>query len=203
VLANSYNIEYLSDSLDSIITTLASKLNLLSLLKEIRNSNNLVRKMFEFAVELDEEDGVCYYYALTQQVTGGKIFIRKKNVGIEDKDIELAMIQACRSMLYNSFSFSKDVSKPRLNELADMFGAVEARKERSWSKKLSKLSGHYQKLIEERKLVIKDVELFKRFLNWNVLYIKHGKLPAMANIAKLKIMMRNGAPIYSIKEEQV
>jgi hypothetical protein len=179
-------------NLSFFVRAKSDSLGLQSLSKEIGfNNSNFVHSMFIF---FDFENNI---------ITGGKIFLRKKKIAVEDNDIESVLNATIVKTFDNNFFGACDVNKKRLNEIAEMFGAKQARKERSWRKKTEELRNHFQEIVKNKNLVIKDVELFKRFLNWNVMYIKDGKLPAMANLARIKIMMRNGMPIYSIKEEQV
>jgi hypothetical protein len=203
VVMSPYASEYMNEDISIFVRRKANALKLESLAKEVLNNYNFIATMFEFVTEPDVEDGDLYFNASTGEITGGKIFLRKKKIAIEDVDIEKTMENLVATVFQANFKVAKDVNKSRFNEIAEMFGAKEARKERAWSKKNNRLIAHFKSMVTNKKLVIKDVELFKRFLNWNVLYIKNGSLPAMANIARLKIMMRNGLPIYSIKEEQV
>ena len=202
ILTHAYSEYSMGMNLHQILRGRASKLNLWKLSRELGNSYTFCTNMFELIVEKQHEDDEMEFDASTGEITGGRMFIRKKKIAVEDNDIEFAMFNHLTT-IKNSFNSAREVNKSRLNEIADMFGAKESRKERSWFRKLNRLITHIQSLVQDRKLIIKDFELFKRFVNWIVLYIKDGKLPALANLAKLKIMMRNCAPIYSIKEEPV
>jgi hypothetical protein len=203
ITSTPYFTDVMSEDVAIFVRRKASTLGLSQLVKEIQNNWDFVRSMFHFVVEPDEEEGKIYFNGTTGEVTGGKIFIRKIKIAVDDNDIEKTIAGLVGTVFNANFKEAKDVNKSRFNEIAEMFGAKDARKQRAWSKKTNLLLAHYKGMVIDKKLVIKDVELFKRFLNWNVLYIKNGSLPAMANIARLKIMMRNGLPIYSIKEEQV
>jgi hypothetical protein len=202
ITQNTYYDNFIDD-IATFVRRKAMALNLFKLVREMNSNWDFVQSMFHFVIEPDVEEGKVYFNGATGEVTGGKVFIRKKKIAIEDNDIEKVIANLVGSVFNANFKEAKDVNKGRFNEIAEMFGAKDARKQRAWSKKTNLLLAHYKGMVLDKKLVIKDVELFKRFLNWNVLYIKNGSLPAMANIARLKIMMRNGLPIYSIKEEQV
>lgn len=190
------------ESLDTLIKNRASKLNLESIRKEI-NSNRNAHQMFDLVVEPDIEGVNLTYDLVTRQIEGGKIFIRKKIIALEDSAIESKMASHLHNKFSEYFIYASTVNKKRLNEIADMFGAKKAREERSWHKKVYELRKHFAAMIIDKKLPIKDFELYTRFVIWVINYIKDGSLPAMANIAKLKIMLRNGLPIYSMKEEGI
>ena len=190
------------ESLDTLIKNQASKLNLETLRKEIA-SNRSAHSMFEIIVDLDEEGCRLSYDFERRLIIGGKIFIRKKIVALEDSAIEVKMVNHIYYKFNEYFTSANTVNKKRLNEIAEMFGAKKAREERAWNKKVNALRTHFSAMITDKKLPIKDFELFTRFIIWNINYIKDGSLPAMANVAKMKIMLRNGLPIYSMKEEPV
>jgi hypothetical protein len=201
-LDNGYHEHFMQDNLENIVRRVASDMSLNVLSKEIRTNWGFVREMFEIQARTDEE-GRIIYNAVTGEISGGKLFVVKRKIAVEDREIENKMAEYAYHTLSSAFNSASEVNKKNLNVIAELFGATEARQERSWRKKATKLGSHYRKLVREQKLVVKDFELFKRFINWNILYIKNGNLPAMSNITKLKIMMRSGKPIYSVKEEQV
>lgn len=188
-------------SIDSILKLKSKQLSLHILNKALDNGS-FVKKAFILEAELDEgSTGIIFNYT-DKKIQGGKIFLRKKIVGLEDQDIENNMSMEISTMSY-AFHDRTTSHKKRLNEVAELFGAKEACKARKWNDKVRLLISHYQDMLKNKQIPIKDVDLFARFINWNKLYIDKGSLPAMANMARLKIMFRSGLPIYSMKEEDV
>lgn len=153
-------------------------------------------KFFEFEIEEGTQ-----YNAETNELKGSVKLIKKK-FGYEDREIE-DMMHNVVIKTFRKFPKPSKISKARLNEVCDLFGAKEALSARSANEKLRYLRVRYLELMQDKTLNIRDVALFKRFMRWNYLYIVNGNLPAMSNITKVKIMMRKELPIYSIKEEQV
>lgn len=187
----------ITQSVRKIVEREANNRDLKVLSAHISNDYNFVNNFFKAEIE----EG-SYYNAATEEFIGGAK-ITKTKLAYDDKDIEKMLIDYMRSKFNNKLGRPSSISKPRLNEICDLFGAYDALKDRGARGKISKLYTKYKTLIEERKLNIRDVELFKRFIDWNILYIRNGSLPSMSNITKIKIMMRNELPIYSIKEEEV
>lgn len=132
----------------------------------------------------------------------GSIKVIKHKMAMEDKEIDELLINYM-SKKFNNFPRPSQLKTGNINEICDLFGVKEALKERSARGKLRHLYSHYKEIFSDRRLNIRDVELFKRFIDWNYKYIVDGNLPAMSNITKVKIMMRSELPIYSIKEEEV
>lgn len=202
-ICNGWSEQYFSQELGNVVGDMATRLCLNSLTKEISSRSEFVRDMFEFRWELDEEDGDIVIDVANNTMSGGKLFIAKKKIAVEDTDIEKKMASYIYETINYSFDSARDVNKKNINQIADLFGATKARQERAWRNKIRCLAIFFRDLVKERKLLIKDFSLFKRFVKWIIMYVKNGNLPAMSNIARLKIMMRSGNPIYSIKEESV
>jgi hypothetical protein len=187
----------ITQSVRKVVEREATNRGLETLSQHMRNEYGFVDKFFK--VEIEEGSS---YNAATKEFIGGVTIIKDK-MAYEDKEIEKMLIDYMGNQFGNKLGRPSAISKPRLNEICDLFGAYDALKDRGARGKLNKLYTRYKTLIEERKLNIRDVELFKRFVDWNVKYVKNGSLPSMSNITKIKIMMRNELPIYSIKEEEV
>lgn len=186
-------------SLNDIVRDHSYSLGLLDIYSECSNSDFII-KLFVFEHELEEGSSNISFDFVNQKIIGGKIFLRKKAVALEDNDIELKMNKIISNMIYK---FPKTVDKGRFNAVAEVFGAKEARKATKSSDKIRNLIIHYRQMLTNKQLPIKDFNLFERFIDWNVKYIKDGSLPAFANLTRLKIMLRSGLPIYSMKEEDV
>lgn len=197
-----YYFESWSTGVNSLVYENARRLNLEAIVSETLNNSNFTTKIFEIVTVPDLEDGVITFDTVTKTISGGKVILRKKSLIVEDADIESRMITILVQR-FNSEIFSPScMDKKRLNEVANLFGAKEACKERAWKPKIDQLRIYYTKMIDEKRLPIKDMELFKRFVEWNINYIKHGNLPSFANITRLKIMLKSGLPIYSVKEDE-
>ena len=194
---NRNRINYgVTEDLRKIIERKANNLELNILAKTARTNHSFIAEFFE--LQVDEN---CVYNANTN-ILHGEIKVVKKKIAYEDKDIEAFMKDHLKSA-FNNFYRPGEVNKPRTNEILDLFNVKSGLSEKKALLKIRLLSKHYEALIDDRSLNIRDVELFKRFVSWNILYIKNGSLPALSNITKVKIMMRKGLPIYSIKEDTV
>lgn len=185
------------ESMRKIVERKASKLGLKNLSEHARTNHNFIKEFFELQI-----DGELTFNAITKELTG-EAKVLKKKVAYEDKEIEQMLINYMESEFSNRLYRPSSISKSRLNEICDLFNATEALKDRSARGKVLALFNKYKDLISDRQLNIRDVELFKRFVDWNIKYVINGSLPSMSNITKVKIMMRNELPIYSIKEEIV
>jgi hypothetical protein len=64
------------------------------------------------------------------------------------------------------------------------------------------LANDAKELIKSKKIDIRDVSLVEKLGKWIELYCVDGNLPALANIAKIKIMSHQNRPIYSIQEQE-
>ena len=162
-----------------------------------RLNPDFCKEFFEILISKD-----AAYNPATKEMTG-EVKITKKKMAYEDKEIDDMLISHMKQQFRSHLNRPSSVNKAQCNEICDLFGATDAMSDRKASGKIRKLTKRYQELLSDRTLNIRDVNLFKRFINWNIKYIKDGNLPAMSNITKLKIMMRSELPIYSIKEDEV
>ncbi len=193
---NRHRLTYsVTEDLRKIVERKAASLGLNLLASTSRTNYRFVDEFFK----IEFEEGSTYN-AKTNILTGG-VKISKKKIAYEDRDLETIMKNMIPEMFRNSFHRKSDINKPRINEIIDLFNVKDGLADKKSYGKLNKLIKHYTNLIEDRSLNIKDVELFKRFVEWNIKYIKDGNLPALSNITKIKIMMRKGLPIYSLKED--
>ena len=179
-----------------IVEQIASKLQLKNLHRHMRENYNFTQEFFKVEVEEGTQ-----YDASTNILTGSAKVIKYK-MAYEDKDIDEMLIKYMQKK-FNNLPRPSHLKKTHINEICDLFGAKEALKDRSANGKIRFLYKRYKELMADRTLNIRDVDLFKRFVDWNVKYIVNGSLPSMSNITKVKIMMRSELPIYSIKEEIV
>lgn len=190
-----------------ILQDKANELGLESVAIAISEKSLLIYEFYDMVSEyIDDgitEKNSMSYDPVINKITGGHIKLVKKKMAFEDRDIEDRMINDLENSLLRSFCTVSSVNKSRINEIADLFGAKDVISERKARLKVRKLINRYKNLIRERELNIRDFKLMERFVRWNILYIKDGKLPALSNITKVKIMMRSKLPIYSIVEDDV
>jgi hypothetical protein len=135
----------------------------------------------------------------SKQLTGVIKLIKQKTHRTEE-EINSGFLESIRRM---GWEVNKPDFKPRLNEIADIFDLKEARKQLKTRYKVDGIVKGLQEQIKDRRLNIKDVELQNRFVKWITAYVKQGSLPAMANLCKMKIMLMDGSPIYSMEKEEV
>lgn len=163
---------------------------------------DIARKFFKIEVR-DHEEGEQVTIDFKTGEMSHKIFMVKTKLGYDDTELEkIARHNIVRTIKHN-LSNNKSVNKPRLNEIADLFNAHEVKSDRSYKGKVRKFCKHLELLMDDRKLDIKDLELCARFGNWIALYVTNGNLPALNNITRIKIMMHENRPIYSIEERAV
>ena len=173
-------------------------------LKELSyKAYNIALDFFEFKIvnELGEELEETKFN-FRENVILDKIVMYKKKIAYEDSDIE-KMVKEALCLELDAFGGYHYFSASRLNEVADLFNAHEAIKQRSIRKKLYKLRIHFNNLFESKKLDIRDVGLSTRLGKWIMVYVKDGNLAALNNITRLKIMTHQNKPIYSMEEKDI
>lgn len=166
------------------------------------NSYELADKFFEIKVEdlCDDEE---ITFDLDHENISHKVFLVKKKIGLEDDEIYKNSIRNFERKLLGTLRSNRLISKPRMNEVAKLFGAYKVLKDRSWRGKLSLLKSHMVDMMETNKLEIKNAELYTKLATWISLYVRDGNIPAYKNMTKIKIMTHQDKPIYSIEEEKV
>ena len=138
---------------------------------------------------------------LHDKTLNGKVFINKTGEGIPDdklKDmINDSILEGVRNTMYTPANFSK----PFANEIAELFDIKGVSSERgARGKKIEMIKG-FEELLSEDKLMIRDVDLAKRFAIWLHAYMRYGNLGAIKNLCKLKILSHKKRAIYSIQDE--
>lgn len=180
----------------SIISNLADKLQLYELSSKAYETG---RDFFEFKIA-DIEDGDYPTLDFINNTISHKIFLVKKKIAYEDEELERMVKRAIINPIRNRLSSNRTVNKPRLNEIADLFGAKKAMSERAYRLKVQELCKHLEDLVDQKKLDIRDIELCKKLGEWITMYVIDGNLPALNNLTRLKIMTHQNRPIYSIEE---
>ncbi len=193
----SYNWGWSSLQLNSIVSIHAQKLGLLNL---FRLNELQLSKFFKFEVE-DIEDGDEVKINLTQNTMSHKVYLVKYTIGYDDRELEDMVKSSLTRFIKGNLHSARTVNKPRLNELADLFGAKDVKGDRSFRGKVNKFCKHMDSLVDDKKLNIRDLDLCGKFSVWIGLYVRDGNLAALNNITRIKIMMHENRPIYSIQEK--
>jgi hypothetical protein len=167
-----------------------------------RNAYNFARDFFEFQVEDLEEDEM-FRLDLDNETMSHKLYVVKKKIALDDEEIEKDAFRRFERALISNLNSNKKMNKPRMNDVADLFGAYNVRKDRSWRGKLNKLHAHIKGMFDDNTLEIRNAELYEKLGHWIGLYVRNGNLAAFKNLTKIKIMTHQDKPIYSIEEEQV
>lgn len=191
-----YITSHYSISIRDIVRQKAEELELQTLMNKIWDLDS---SFFEFKItdSLGEETDSVLFDFKARTIDGKISLIKIKNY-LEDDEVVKAIKSTIDNKLHN---YSSSYDAKRLNEVADLFNAVNVSKQRSIRKKMRELRLHIVGLVDSKKLDIRDVGLASRFADWIQLYVENGNLPALANIAKLKIMTHQNRPIYSIDEK--
>jgi len=161
----------------------------------------ILQPFFEFQVE-DLEEGDCVKINFGDKTISHKIFMVKTKIAYDDDELFAMIKRQLTHKIVGALWRSQNVDKPRLNEIADLYGAKAAKSARGYKTKVRELCRHLVSMIDERKLDIRDVDLANRFNDWVISYIRYGNLAALSNITKVKIMTHKNRPIYSIEETE-
>ena len=181
-----------------ILTEEAHALGLKTLSDHMRLDYSFCRKFFAFSDDVGQAQ-----LNLENKSLSSTIKIVKIKIGFEDTEIESDLKNYMKNRLSSRLNRARYINRHRINELLDLFGSTNGLKTQKLLNKVDELYKTYIRLIEDKSLNIKDTALFHRFVDWNIRYIVDGNLPSLSNITKVKIMMRKGLPIYSIKEDTV
>lgn len=130
-----------------------------------------------------------------------KIFIEKHTSCYTDNEMHARMCNLIQNILQGATSVPSRYDKTRLNEVAIIFDLLDVKKERSSNGKRREFILPLIDKIKDYTINIRDVDLGVRFAGWIRDYIRYGKLSAIKNLCKLKVMTHNGKGIYSIQDE--
>jgi len=176
----------------------------LNLLEIVAKQDLLIKhNFFKFEIEKeDDEDTVITLDASIMELSH-KIFLVKDKIAFDEQQLELMRKDIILSTMRRAFDRNRNVNKPRFNEIADIYNAVEVKSERSYFGKVDKFCEHLETLLNEKTLDIRDMELCQNFAKWIVLYVRNGNLAALNNLTRIKIITHEKRPIYSIEEKAV
>jgi len=185
-----------SFSVRDVVRSKAKELELYNLVDKVWEVSE---SFFEFKIyDSEGEAAESIDYDFKNNKMNGRILLVKKKAYLGDDEIVGVIKKTIDDKFYG---WNNTYDSKRINEIADLFNDNTVKKQRSIRKKVRHLSRHLVALIDSRKIDIRDVGLASRFVDWILLYVKDGNLPALANITKLKIMTHNNRPIYSIDEK--
>jgi len=199
MILSKYDTDYgwMSFALKELVSNTAKELGL-----EDSINYNIGDKFYKYEIrDLEENEEVILNFETNYM--SHKVFLVKYNIGYTDKELEDQVKVNLNKQIKNDLWSNKTVNKPRLNELADLFGAEDVKTDRTYRGKVRKFCIHLSTLVDDRKLDIKDLALCSRFSKWVALYVRDGNLAALNNITRVKIMMHENRPIYSIEERSV
>ncbi len=121
-----------------------------------------------------------------------------KQIEALDEDMINEMLPSLVGRLFSVSSEKAHTSY--VNEVMDILDCKEARSSTSLNKKCHALRNHLVTIFAKNEYNIKNVDLIISFIGWINSYCTSGKMDALANLSKLKCMVHNGHPIYSMKE---
>jgi ribosomal protein S13 len=132
------------------------------------------------------------FYDVGTQTLRGDIYLVKQIETLDEEAIQSLLI----SFTYGISGMSADTA----NEIMDIIGCEEARKTKSATKKVRAIRNYMQNVFRENKWNIRNIDLCIKLVMWINAYLDNGNRAALANISKLKCMVYNGHPIYSMEE---
>lgn len=185
----------------TIVKNLAREMNLLQIIDKMRLLQN--NEFFKFEVETDLAEGEYVTLDGTTMKLSHKIFVVKNKIAFDEQELEKMRKEYILGSIRRNFERSRDVNKPRFNEIADIYGAEIVKSERSFRGKVSEFANHIERLIDDKTLDIRDMDLCHKFVKWIVYYVKNGNLAALNNLTRIKIITHEKRPIYSIEEKEI
>jgi len=184
-----------------VVKAVANSMNLMQIIDKMRLLQN--NDFFRFEVEGDLGDGEQVKLDGTTMTMSHKVFVVKNKLAFDEQELEKMRKEYILGSIKNNFERSRDVNKPRFNEIADIYGAEIVKSERSYYGKVNAFVNHMEKLIDDKVLDIRDMDLCHKFVKWIVYYVKNGNLAALNNLTRIKIITHEKRPIYSIEEKEV
>lgn len=186
-------------NVSSIVKKTARELGLQHIIDKMR----LLSEKDFFKFEVEGEEGALITLDAPTMTMSHKIYVIKDKIAFDEQELEAMRKRYILGNLKSNFDRSRDVNKPRFNEIADIYGAEEVKSERSYHGKVFKFCQHMEKLIDEKTLDIRDMDLCHKFVKWIVYYVKNGNLAALNNLTRIKIITHEKRPIYSIEEKEI
>jgi hypothetical protein len=148
-------------------------------------------KIFTFALEPDTE------LDLDKETFKGGITLIKKMESLNDDMIKELLPSLVMSIMRIS---SNRANANTVNEVMDILDCKEARSSSSVRKKVTALMEHVNRIYVDNVWNIRNVDLAIKMLRWIKTYCENGDRCSLANLSKLKCMIHNNHPIYSMEE---
>jgi len=136
-----------------------------------------------------------------KQIVAGSVRVIKAKNHFEEKELLAMMGRSGLSILRNLDN--KEVTIERANEILELLALDKARSSKSLNSKIEAIICEYENIMSENRWNIRNVDLSNRIAEWIYEFLKTGNLAGLTNFCKLKVMTHNGAPIYSITEEDL
>jgi len=176
-------------------------------LDEIVNKHDILlnKEFFKFEIEKEEtedEEVKVILNASTMQLSH-KIFLVKDKIAFDEQELEQMRKDVILSTIRRNLNHSRNLNKPRFNEIADIYNATKVKSERSYRGKIAAFCEHLETLLDEKVLDLRDMTLCHNFARWIVMYVRGGNLAALNNLTRVKIITHEKRPIYSIEEKEV
>lgn len=134
---------------------------------------------------------------LHREVLIGKVSLVKIVESLSDDAISELLPQIATNVLRLA---GTRITSARMNEAMDILDCKEARSSSSVRKKSYALMDHIFKIYRDNTWNIRNVDLAIKMLGWIQGYLHNGDRCSLANLSKLKCMIHNGHPIYSMEE---
>jgi hypothetical protein len=150
-----------------------------------------IDKIFEFRLESDTE------LDLDEGVIKGGLTLVKKIESLNDDMIRELLPALVMNVLRIS---SSRANASTVNEAMDILDCKEARSSSSVRKKATALTDHVYNIYKDNTWNIRNVDLAIKMLYWIKGYCENADRCSLANLSKLKCMIHNGHPIYSMEE---
>lgn len=147
--------------------------------------------LFEFRLEPDT------FIDLDNETIKGSLILVKKMESLNDDVIKELLPEMVRNILRIN---SLRASVAHVNEAMDILDCKEARSSSSVRKKTDALISHIFVIYRDNTWGIRNVDLAIKMLTWIKSYCENGDRCSLANLSKLKCMVHNGHPIYSMEE---
>jgi hypothetical protein len=147
--------------------------------------------LFQLKLEPDTE------LDLDSETIKGRLAVVKTVEALNDDAIRELLPQMALNILHID---SSKVSANQINETMDILECKEARSSSSIRKKIVGLQTHVYEIYKDNSWNIRNVDLAIKMLSWIKSYCENGDRCSLANMSKLKCMIHNGHPIYSMEE---
>lgn len=169
---------------------------------ELKQLNISIFDFFDIQLKPHNNDDISLTYDYVSDKRNFDVFLFKKNSTISEESIKQKIVQYIGDSIKSSMQRAKTYSSTSFKELASLFD-IDIKGARANFDKRRKIREHFEDLLKNDELMIRDLELAKRFSLWIKAFLINGDLGAIKNLCKIKILMHKKQPIYSIQDEEV